>query len=83
MSEETSAEIVIVPHAELQADLLHAVVESFVLREGTDYGERELTLEDKVARLVDQLRRNEAHIVFDPQSQSITILPGRVPSSAA
>jgi uncharacterized protein len=82
MSDSDSPEIVIVPHGELQPEVLHAVVESFVLREGTDYGERELSLEAKVARLVRQLERNEAHIVFDPESQSVTILPGRPPKAA-
>jgi uncharacterized protein YheU (UPF0270 family) len=71
-SEETS-EPVEVPYSELSADLLNAVIESFVLREGTDYGEKELSLEDKVARVVGQLKRGEAKIVFDPESESVTI----------
>jgi uncharacterized protein YheU (UPF0270 family) len=70
-------EFVIVPHAELAADLLHAVVESFVLREGTDYGEREHTLEEKVSRVIAQLKRGEANIVFDPESQSVSIVAAR------
>lgn len=67
-------EPVVVPYTELSADLLHAVIESFVLREGTDYGEKEISLEDKVARVVGQLRRGEARIVFDPESESISIV---------
>jgi hypothetical protein len=63
-----------VPHTELAADLLHAVVESFVLREGTDYGEREISLEDKVTRVLAQLKRGEAEIIFDPNTDSVTIL---------
>ncbi len=66
-----------VPHTELAADVLRAVVESFVLREGTDYGERELPLDDKVARVMRLLERGEAHIVFDPPSGSVDILPVR------
>jgi len=64
-----------VPHTELTAELLRAVVESFVLREGTDYGERELSLDEKVARMMAQLKRGEASIVFDPETESVTILP--------
>jgi uncharacterized protein YheU (UPF0270 family) len=71
------AEFVVVPYTELAADLLHAVVESFVLREGTDYGERELTLEEKVSRVIAQLKRGELNIVFDPESQSVSIVPAR------
>jgi uncharacterized protein YheU (UPF0270 family) len=66
-----------VPLAELTAELLRAVVESFVLREGTDYGDRELSLDEKVARMIAQLKNGEANIVFDPESESVTILPGR------
>ena len=71
---ESPPEPVVVPHTELAADLLHAVVESFVLREGTDYGEKEISLEAKVARVMAQLKRGEAKILFDPESESIAIV---------
>jgi uncharacterized protein len=66
-----------VPHTELSSDLLRAVIESFVLREGTDYGERELTLEEKVARVVRQLERGEAQIFFDPETESVDVVVTR------
>jgi uncharacterized protein len=72
-SMEDSPEPVVVPYTELAAELLHAVAESFVLREGTDYGERELPLQDKVTRVISQLKRGEAEIVFDPDTDSVTI----------
>jgi uncharacterized protein YheU (UPF0270 family) len=71
--EGSSPDYVRVPHTELSAELLRAVVESFVLREGTDYGERELSLQEKVARMIGQLKRGEAVIVFDPETESVTI----------
>ena len=37
-----------------------------MLREGTDYGRHETTLDDKVAQVLAQLRAGKAHIVFDP-----------------
>jgi uncharacterized protein YheU (UPF0270 family) len=64
---------VVVPYTELAADLLHAVVESYVLREGTDYGEKEFSLEDKVAHVINQLKRGDAQIVFDPETESVSI----------
>jgi uncharacterized protein YheU (UPF0270 family) len=66
-------EPVVVPHLELDADLLRAVIESFVLREGTDYGEKEFSLDQKVTRVIRQLERGEAQIVFDPQTESVDI----------
>ena len=73
MPSEESPDPVEVPYGELSADLLHAVIESFVLREGTDYGEKEFSLEDKVARVIGQLKKGEAKILFDPESESVTI----------
>jgi uncharacterized protein len=64
---------VVVPYTELAAELLHAVVESYVLREGTDYGEKEFSLEDKVAHVMGQLKRGQAQIVFDPETESVGI----------
>ena len=73
MPSEDTPEPVEVPYGELSADLLHSVIESFVLREGTDYGEKEFALEDKVARVISQLKSGEAKIVFDPGSESVSI----------
>jgi uncharacterized protein len=74
VNEPAVNEPVVVQYTELAADLLHAVVESFVLREGTDYGEKEISLQDKVAGVINQLKRGEAKIVFDPESESVSIV---------
>ena len=63
-----------IPHRALSPEALRGVVEAFVLREGTDYGERELLLEHKVAHVIQQLNRREAQILFDPLSQSVDIV---------
>jgi uncharacterized protein len=68
-----------VPHTALEADVLRAVIESFVLREGTDYGERELSLDDKVARVLRLLERGDARIVFEPETQTVDIVTVRGP----
>jgi uncharacterized protein YheU (UPF0270 family) len=73
MPSQEAPDPVEVPYRELPTDLLNAVIESFVLREGTDYGEQEFSLEDKVARVIGQLKKGEAKILFDPESESVTI----------
>jgi uncharacterized protein YheU (UPF0270 family) len=73
---EESPERVEVPYAQLSADTLRSVVESFVLREGTDYGEREYSLQQKVGHVMRQLERGEARIVFDPATESVQIVAG-------
>ena len=69
-----SGEWLEIPHEALSAAALRGVIESFVLREGTDYGEREVPLEWKVAAILRQLERGEAQIVFDCASQSVDIV---------
>lgn len=69
-----SAEPVIVPYRELSPDALRGVIESFVLREGTEYGTRDFSLEEKVLHVTRQLERGEAQIVFDPESESVDVV---------
>jgi uncharacterized protein YheU (UPF0270 family) len=64
---------IVVPHTELSSDALSGVIESFVLREGTDYGERDIPFETKVLQVRRQLERGEAEIVFDPNTESVSI----------
>ena len=65
---------IVVPHTELSADALTGVIQSFVLREGTDYGERDVPFDTKVMQVRQQLERREAEIVFDPNTESIDIV---------
>lgn len=59
---------------ELSADALRGLVESFVNREGTDYGARERSFESKVEDVLRQLRSGEAQVRFDPESESATLV---------
>lgn len=72
--EEEDLTPVEVPYTQLSAEALQGVVESFVLREGTEYGEREFTLEEKRLHVMYQLERGDAQIMFDPQSQTVDIV---------
>jgi uncharacterized protein len=65
---------IVIPYRDLSDTALRGVLESFVLREGTDYGEREVSLDQKVAHVLRQLERGEAHIVFDTVLESIDIV---------
>jgi uncharacterized protein YheU (UPF0270 family) len=62
-----------IPHSALSPEALRGVIESFVLREGTDYGEHEFSLEQKVAQITAQLARREVCVLFDPLTESVTI----------
>ena len=72
--DEERAEPVAIPYTDLSPDALRGVVESFVLREGTDYGDRDFSLEQKVAHVMRQLESIEARIVFDPNTETVDIV---------
>lgn len=63
-----------VPHTQLSADALRGVIESFVLREGTDYGHSDVSLESKIADVMRQLERGEAQVIFDPGTASVDVV---------
>jgi uncharacterized protein YheU (UPF0270 family) len=64
-----------VPVSALSRDALHALVEEFVTRDGTDYGAVERSLEAKVADVLRQLDRGEVRIVFDAETETTSIVP--------
>jgi len=64
-----------IPYDQLSAEALQGIIEAFVLREGTDYGVNEYSLEEKTHMVRLQLERGEAKIVYDPQGQSCNIVP--------
>ena len=70
-----SAEPVEVPWRALSPEALRGVVDAYVLREGTDYGAREFSHEEKVRQLLNGLERGEARILFDPVTESVTLVP--------
>lgn len=66
-------EFLVIPHASLSPAALQGVLEAFVLREGTDYGMHEYTLEQKVEHVRQQLERGDAEVVFDVRSTTVDI----------
>ena len=54
--------------------LVREIAEELHLREGTDYGEREFSLQEKVAHVISQLKRGEARIVFDLETDTVSII---------
>jgi uncharacterized protein len=75
--EPEKPEPIVIPYTELSAEALRGVVESFVLREGTDYGEREISLDQKVAQVLRQLERGEARIIFNAELETVDIVVSR------
>lgn len=65
----------IIPLEQINEDTLIAIIEDFILREGTDYGEIDASKEDKIAQVKTQLQQGSAVIVYSELHESINILP--------
>jgi len=63
-----------IPYDQLSPEALQGVVEEFVTRDGTDYGEVEIPLETKVVQVMNQLKSGKAVIVFDQETETCTIM---------
>ncbi|MFT6268151.1 MAG: hypothetical protein ACJAVV_000956 [Alphaproteobacteria bacterium] len=64
----------IVPHQDLDPETLTSLIESIVLRDGTDYGEVEMSLEEKVAMVKRQLKKGVAAIEYSEEHESVNII---------
>lgn len=63
-----------IPYKRLRSETLQKLTEEFVLREGTDYGAHEYTLDQKVAQVKNQLALNLVKVVYDPALDSCSII---------
>ena len=59
---------------DLSQEALRGIIEEYVSREGTEYGVREYSLEEKVQQVLRQLQRGEIGIDYDPDSQSCQLI---------
>ncbi|MDG1772096.1 MAG: YheU family protein [Oceanicoccus sp.] len=63
-----------IPPGQLSEEVLRAVIEEFITREGTDYGLQDYSLEQKVLQVKRQLDSGRVVIAYDPVSESCTLL---------
>lgn len=75
MNKNKMTSSLIIPFEDLSPEALQGVIEEFVTRDGTDYGEREVSLETKVHQVINQLHSGKAVIVFDQKTKTCNILP--------
>ena len=68
----------IIPWQDLSPDTLDNLIESFVLREGTDYGEHERSLEQKVNDVKRQLKSGDVVLVWSELHETVNIMPRNV-----
>jgi hypothetical protein len=71
---QVADEAVAIPHQRLAADTLQAVIEEYITRDGTDYGDSEVSLQAKVLQAMKKLESGEVKIVFYPASAHCQIV---------
>jgi uncharacterized protein YheU (UPF0270 family) len=59
----------------LETSTLNSLLESFVLREGTDYGAHERSLKQKVEDVRNQLKSGEVVLVWSQLHETVNIMP--------
>jgi len=68
------AQFVEVPVARLGDRVLQSLLGEFASRDGTDYGEHEYTLEQKIAQLHRQLQAGELMLLYDADCEEWDLL---------
>jgi uncharacterized protein YheU (UPF0270 family) len=66
--------VIEIPRERLNAEILTAIIEEFILREGTDYGAREVDFESKVSQVKRLLDVGDVVITYDPKTENCTLL---------
>ncbi|BBM02752.1 YheU family protein [Microbulbifer sp. GL-2] len=64
----------IIPFEQLDSSTLQNLLEEYATREGTEYGECEVELKEKVASLRRQLQSKEIVIWFEPDEESVNLV---------
>jgi len=63
-----------IPVDKLSTDALENLVTEFILREGTDYGQDEVSHEQKIAQIYSQIRDQKIKVVYSSKTQDCTLL---------
>jgi len=64
----------LIPHREVSPEALQGIIEEFITREGTDYGESEIPLSAKVAQVKKQLDEGRCYIMYDLELGTVSIV---------
>ena len=65
----------IIPLDKISDETLTAIIEDFILREGTDYGDIDVTNTDKISQIKAQLKQGTIVLAYSELYESVNILP--------
>ena len=65
----------IIPLNQIPHETLFAIIEEFILREGTEYGAVDISKESKILQVKQQLEQGSAVLVYSELYETVNILP--------
>lgn len=65
----------IIPLNAIEPSTLLNIIESFILREGTDYGDEEASMEEKIAAIKLALQQGKVVLVYSELYETVNIVP--------
>lgn len=74
MNSTVDEEYLIVPAERLSKEALDGLIEEFILREGTDYGHNDHTLEQKKSKVYTQLAAGHVIVVYSSLTENTSLL---------
>ena len=66
-----------VPWNKLSQEALLGLIEEFITREGTDYGLRELSLDEKTTQAMNRIKNSSILIIFDEASELCQLIDAK------
>ena len=72
--ESESGEGVEIPPEALEPETLRRIIEEFVLREGTDYGHADFSLDQKVKAVEKQLREGKVLLTYSAAEGTVNLV---------
>jgi len=64
----------LIPFKQLSPDALQGLIEDFVTRNGTDYGDIEVSLETRITQVMRQLKSGDVVIAYNHDEQYCNII---------
>ena len=64
-----------IPYTKLSEESLRAIIEEYITREGTEYGVKEYSFEQKIEQIRQQLLQGKIKINFDTETETCNLFP--------
>ena len=62
-----------IPYQRIPQETLINLIREFIMREGTDYTHRDISIDEKIEQVLQQIKTGRVGITFDMESNSFTL----------